>query len=275
MVTKVTAANTRELKIASTASPDGLLRVDGVTVRFGGITALDKVSFSVNTGHIVGLIGPNGAGKTTLFNCLSRLYSFNEGSILFEGRPIIEQPAHGIAALGIGRTFQNLALFRTMTVRQNIMLGGHCRTSSGFFANALRLPQVKREERALQEHADHLIELLGMQSVAETRVMDLSFGTQKRVELARALASQPKLLLLDEPAGGLNHEEVGVLMNQLRDVRDRLKLTMLLVEHHMNMVMRISDKVVALDFGRVIADGTPAEVQANTDVIRAYLGVES
>ena len=275
MVTKVTAANTRELKIASTASPDGLLRVDGVTVRFGGITALDKVSFSVNTGHIVGLIGPNGAGKTTLFNCLSRLYSFNEGSILFEGRPIIEQPAHGIAALGIGRTFQNLALFRTMTVRQNIMLGGHCRTTSGFFANALRLPQVKREERALQEHADHLIELLGMQSVAETRVMDLSFGTQKRVELARALASQPKLLLLDEPAGGLNHEEVGVLMNQLRDVRDRLKLTMLLVEHHMNMVMRISDKVVALDFGRVIADGTPAEVQANTDVIRAYLGVES
>ena len=275
MVTKVTAANTRELKIASTASPDGLLRVDGVTVRFGGITALDKVSFSVNTGHIVGLIGPNGAGKTTLFNCLSRLYSFNEGSILFEGRPIIEQPAHGIAALGIGRTFQNLALFRTMTVRQNIMLGGHCRTTSGFFANALRLPQVKREERVLQEHADHLIELLGMQSVAETRVMDLSFGTQKRVELARALASQPKLLLLDEPAGGLNHEEVGVLMNQLRDVRDRLKLTMLLVEHHMNMVMRISDKVVALDFGRVIADGTPAEVQANEDVIRAYLGVES
>ena len=275
VVTKVTAANTRELKIASTASPDGLLRVDGVTVRFGGITALDRVSFSVNTGHIVGLIGPNGAGKTTLFNCLSRLYSFNEGSILFEGRPIIEQPAHGIAALGIGRTFQNLALFRTMTVRQNIMLGGHCRTTSGFFANALRLPQVKREERALQEHADHLIELLGMQSVAETRVMDLSFGTQKRVELARALASQPKLLLLDEPAGGLNHEEVGVLMNQLRDVRDRLKLTMLLVEHHMNMVMRISDKVVALDFGRVIADGTPAEVQANTDVIRAYLGVES
>jgi branched-chain amino acid transport system ATP-binding protein len=263
------------LKIASTASPEGLLRVDGVTVRFGGITALDKVSFSVNAGHIVGLIGPNGAGKTTLFNCLSRLYSFNEGSILFEGRPIVEQPPHGIAALGIGRTFQNLALFRTMTVRQNIMLGGHCRTSSGFFANALRLPQVKREERALQEHADHLIELLDMHSVAETRVMDLSFGTQKRVELARALASQPKLLLLDEPAGGLNHEEVGVLMEQLRDVRDRLKLTMLLVEHHMNMVMRVSDKVVALDFGRVIADGTPAEVQANADVIRAYLGVES
>jgi branched-chain amino acid transport system ATP-binding protein len=269
-----TAASTRELKIAPTVSSPGLLRVDGVTVRFGGITALDKVSFSVAAGHIVGLIGPNGAGKTTLFNCLSRLYSFNEGSILFEGQPIAQHPPHGIAALGIGRTFQNLALFRTMTVRQNVMLGGHCRTGSGFFANALRLPRVRREERALQEHADELIELLDLQRVAETRVMELPFGTQKRVELARALASQPKLLLLDEPAGGLNHEEVGVLMNQLRDVRDRLKLTLLLVEHHMNMVMRVSDQVVALDFGRVIADGTPAEVQANADVIRAYLGVD-
>ena len=244
-------------------------------MRFGGITALDKVSFSVTAGHIVGLIGPNGAGKTTLFNCLSRLYSFNEGTILFEGRSIVEHPAHGIAALGIGRTFQNLALFRTMTVRQNIMLGGHCRTGSGFFANALRLPQVQREERALQDHADQLVELLDLTAVAETRVMDLSFGTQKRVELARALAAQPKLLLLDEPAGGLNHEEVEVLMSQLREVRDRLNLTMLLVEHHMNMVMRVSDQVVALDFGRVIADGTPAEVQANAEVVRAYLGVEA
>ena len=274
MVTKVTAKTARELKIASLASPTELLRVDGVSVRFGGITALDKVSLCVTAGHIVGLIGPNGAGKTTLFNCLSRLYAFNEGEIRFEGRPIALQPPHGIAALGIGRTFQNLALFRTMTVRQNIMLGGHCRTRSGFFANALRLPKVRREERALQDHADQLIVLLDLGGVAETRVMDLPFGTQKRVELARALASEPKLLLLDEPAGGLNHEEVGVLMALLREVRDRLKLTMLLVEHHMNLVMRVSDRVVALDFGRVIADGTPAEVQANADVVRAYLGVE-
>jgi branched-chain amino acid transport system ATP-binding protein len=262
------------LKIAASASTAELLRVDGVTVRFGGITALDKVSFSVAAGHIVGLIGPNGAGKTTLFNCLSRLYSFSEGKILFEGRPLVAQPPHGIASLGIGRTFQNLALFRTMTVRQNIMLGGHCRTRSGFFANALRLPRVRREERALQAHADQLIELLELRSVAEARVMDLPFGTQKRVELGRALASDPKLLLLDEPAGGLNHEEVGVLMALLREVRNRLNLTMLLVEHHMNMVMRVSDQVVALDFGRVIADGTPAEVQGNVEVIRAYLGTE-
>ena len=264
-----------ELKIVTPASPPELLRVDRVSVRFGGITALDGVSFSVHTGHIVGLIGPNGAGKTTLFNCLSRLYNFNEGAILFEGRPLVDTEPHGIASLGIGRTFQNLALFRTMTVRQNILLGGHCRSRTGFFENALRLPRVRREEDALEAHADQLIELLALGPVAEARVMDLPFGTQKRVELARALASEPKLLLLDEPAGGLNHEEVGVLMELLREVRARLKLTLLLVEHHMNMVMRISDQVVALDFGRVIADGTPAEVQSNAEVIRAYLGTEA
>jgi len=262
----------KESTIVSSAQRAELLRIDGVTVRFGGITALDKVSFSVASGHIVGLIGPNGAGKTTLFNCLSRLYAFSEGAILFEGRSLLATPAHGIAAAGIGRTFQNLALFRTMTVRQNVLLGGHCRTRSGFFANALRLPWVRREEQALEAHVDELVELLDLRSVAATQVMDLSFGTQKRVELARALASRPKLLLLDEPAGGLNHEEVGNLMALLRQVRDRLKLTMLLVEHHMNLVMRVSDQVVALDFGRVIADGSPAEVQGNAEVIRAYLG---
>jgi branched-chain amino acid transport system ATP-binding protein len=269
------AAATRSPAIDKSAATPPLLQVHGVTVRFGGITALDRVSFDVARGHIVGLIGPNGAGKTTLFNCLSRLYAFSEGEILFEGRPLTETPTHGIAELGIGRTFQNLALFRTMTVRQNIMLGGHCRTRTGFWANALRLPAVAREEQQLASHADELLDLLGLQAVGGTRVMDLPFGTAKRVELGRALASRPKLLLLDEPAGGLNHEEVGVLMDLLRQVRERLQLTLLLVEHHMNMVMRISDKVVALDFGRVIADGTPAEVQAHADVIRAYLGVEA
>jgi branched-chain amino acid transport system ATP-binding protein len=256
----------------STANRADLLNVDGVTVRFGGITALDRVSFSVAAGHIVGLIGPNGAGKTTLFNCLSRLYGFSEGDIRFEGRSLLATPAHGIAALGIARTFQNLALFGTMSARQNILLGGHCRTRSGVFAGALRLPSVRREERTLEARADQLVDLLDLGRVAQTRVMDLPFGTQKRVELARALASEPKLLLLDEPAGGLNHEEVGALITLLHEVRDRLRLTMLLVEHHMSLVMRVSDQVVALDFGRLIADGTPAEVQGNAEVIRAYLG---
>jgi branched-chain amino acid transport system ATP-binding protein len=248
-----------------------LLEVSDVSVRFGGIVALDKVSFGVDTGQIAGLIGPNGAGKTTLFNCLSRLYEC-EGSIRFDGHQILELPRHRIAALGIGRTFQNVALFSKMSVLENVMVGRHCRTSSGFVSNALRPPAVAREERATMERARELVQFVGLDALAATPVAALPFPMQKRVELARALASDPRLLLLDEPAAGLNHDEVSALGRLIRDIRDRLRTTVLLVEHHMSLVMSISDKVVALNFGRKIADGTPDHVRAHPEVIAAYLG---
>lgn len=257
------------------AAADALLEVRGLSVHFGGIVALDAVSFAVPRASVCGLIGPNGAGKTTLFNCISRLYPYQEGELLFEGRPLASAPVEQIAGLGIGRTFQNLAMFRSMSVRDNILVGAHTRAQSGFLASMLRLRRARAEEARLREEADTLITALQLGGVAEQPAGELPFGIQKRVEFARALAARPRLLLLDEPAAGLHHAELPMLGDLIRQVCEQMGITVLLVEHHMGLVMRVSDWIIALNFGRKIAEGTPATIQRHPEVVRAYLGQDA
>jgi branched-chain amino acid transport system ATP-binding protein len=230
-----------------------LLDVDRVTRRFGGILALDELSLAVEEGEIHGLIGPNGAGKTTAFNVITRLYAPNEGTVRFRGDDLLRHRPHEIVGLGIARTFQNLELCAHMSVLDNVLVGGHVR-------------------RASASDALEALDYLGLRDVAERPAAGMPFGTLKRVELARALAARPTLLLLDEPAGGLNHEEVAELATLIRRLRDDFALTILLVEHHMQLVMGVSDRVTVLNFGRTIAAGAPGEVQSNPAVIEAYLG---
>jgi branched-chain amino acid transport system ATP-binding protein len=247
------------------------MECQGVRVRFGSVLALDDVSFDVPEGQIVGIIGPNGAGKTTLFNCINGLYRLERGDIRFGERSLCSVPRHRIAALGVARTFQNVALFGTRSVMENALVGAHSRLSGGFWRASLGLGMARAEADLVAE-AHEILALLELGDVAQRVVSDLPFGTRKRVELARALMSRPRLLMLDEPAAGLNHAEVSELRDLIFRLTNRLPLTVLLVEHHMQFVMQLCDKVVAIVFGRSIAEGTPRQVQADPEVQRAYLG---
>lgn len=256
----------------NTSSETPLLSVKDVTVRFVNLIALDGVSFDIPRNSIFGLIGPNGAGKTTLFNCLSRIVPLHSGEIVMNGTSISGLPAHAVPHLGMARTFQNLAMFGSMSVLENILVGAHGRLKSGVFSSSLRLPAVSAEEDGILSEAEELARYLELWEVRYRNVSDLPFGTRKRVELARALIQKPHLLLLDEPAAGLTHSEVEELGQTIANIRDRFKLTVLLVEHHMGLVMRICDRLAVLNFGRLIGEGTPEEVRTMPDVVEAYLG---
>jgi branched-chain amino acid transport system ATP-binding protein len=249
-----------------------LLDIEKLIVRFGGVVALDETSFAVESGSICGLIGPNGAGKTTLFNCVSRLYTPQSGRIIFDGEDLLARAPHEISSLGIARSFQNLGLFASMSVRENVMLGAYSRERPGFLGSAVGLRAVGTRERGLRAEADEALARMRLSEVADHPAAGLPYGTLKRVELARAVFQRPRLLMLDEPASGLNHSEVGELGDLIRTLRDDLDLTVLLVEHNMGMVMDLCEQVVVLDLGQKIAEGEPRAVQENRRVIEAYLG---
>ena len=257
---------------ATSASPGPLLEVQDVTLRFGGVTALAGVGFEVQRGELFAIIGPNGAGKTSIFNCLSAVYRPQQGVIQLDGVDLIGQKPARTAKLGIGRTFQNLGLFAHLDVIDNLLLGRHHLMRTGFLTGALWVGWAKREELVHRKAIEEIVEFLDLSSYRRMPVGVLPYGVQKRIELGRALASEPRLLLLDEPVAGMNLEETEDMARYIIEIRDRLEISMVLVEHDMRMVMDLADRVMALDFGIPIATGTPEQIQSDERVIEAYLG---
>ena len=251
---------------------ENVLHIENVTMQFGGVVAVNNLNLDVNKGEIVALIGPNGAGKTTAFNMITGVYAPTEGSVILQGRSITRMRPDRIASAGIARTFQNIRLFKALTVLDNVLIAQHVRLTASWLGAVLRSPRYRKEEARAYERARELLTYMGLWEVRDEISSSLPYGMQRKLEIARALATQPTLLLLDEPAAGMNPAESAELTELIRGIRDRYHLTVLLIEHHMDVVMDISDRIYVLNYGGLIAEGTPAEIQQNDDVIRAYLG---
>lgn len=253
-----------------------MLKISNMTMKFGGVVAVNDLSMEIRRGQIVGLIGPNGAGKTTVFNVVTGVYKPTEGEVYFGEKleKISQLQPDQIAKLGICRTFQNIRLFKELSVFDNVFIGGHLRIKSGLFSSVLRLPSYRMEERAMIERAEYLLQKVGLYELRNEKAYSLPYGMQRRLEIARALATSPQLLLLDEPAAGMNPQETQELMEFIHEIKDEFDLTIFLIEHHMEVVMGICENIFVLDHGILIAQGNPQEIQANERVIEAYLGVE-